>query len=40
MRMQGKAKAVFLRGQLVAAGGKVLMERKGVYVPRGESEYF
>lgn len=36
----GRAKAVFLRGSQVVSDGKVICEKKGVYIPREQSEYY
>ena len=40
MEMRGRAKAVFLRGRLAAENGEPVHTGLGVYIPRGESEYF
>lgn len=40
MRLQGAAKAVFLRGELTVSDGKLLREGAGSYVSRGASEYY
>lgn len=40
MSMQGRAKAVFLRGTLAAEDGEPVQTGLGIYIPRKESEYF
>lgn len=40
MPIQGRAKAVFLRGTQVASDGEPILEGRGNYVHRGSSEYF
>lgn len=40
METQGIAKAVFLRGEKAVENGQPVGTVKGVYIPRGESEYF
>lgn len=40
MKLQGAARAVFLRGELAVSDGKQLRENAGHYVARGASEYY
>ena len=40
MAVQGRAKAVFLRGELAAENGEPVREGLGSYVARGVSEYY
>lgn len=40
LRVTGRAKAVFLRGEQVVCDGEIVREHAGQYVSRGESEYF
>ncbi len=37
--ISGRAKAVFLRGELAAENGRAVGERRGEYIARGGSEY-
>jgi dihydropyrimidinase len=40
LKVQGRPKAVFLRGQLAAENGKVLITNAGQYLPRHSCNYF